>query len=69
MPVCASNYINSMRLNRWRAGHVIVRALPPIPTAGLTLDDMPALMERCHADMQRCIAELDARVAVLDQGA
>jgi 1-acyl-sn-glycerol-3-phosphate acyltransferase len=66
VPVCASTYRRSMRLHRWRAGHIIVRALPPIPTEGLTLDDMPTLMAQCHVQMQHCIAELDARVAELD---
>lgn len=66
VPICTSTYKRTMRLNRWRAGHIIVRALPPISTAGLSLDDMPALMEQCHAQMQHCIAELDARVAQMD---
>ncbi|MDT8990973.1 1-acylglycerol-3-phosphate O-acyltransferase [Curvibacter sp. APW13] len=69
VPVCASTYKRSMCLNRWRAGHIIVRSLPPIPTTGMSLDDMPALMDRCHAQMQQCIAELDARVAELDSAA
>lgn len=67
VPVCASNYKRSMRLNRWRAGHIIVRSLPPISTEGMTLDDMPALIDRCHGQMQQCIAELDVRVAQLDR--
>jgi 1-acyl-sn-glycerol-3-phosphate acyltransferase len=66
VPICASTYKRTMRLNRWRAGHIIVRALSPIATQGLTLDDMPVLMERCHAQMKQCIDELDARVAELD---
>ena len=36
-----------------------MRALPPIPTAGMTLDDMPKLMAQCQAQMQACIDELD----------
>lgn len=67
VPVCASTYRRSMRLNRWRAGHIVVRALPPIPTAGCTLDDMPRLMAQCHAQMTQCIAELDRQVATLNR--
>lgn len=63
VPLCASNYKRNMRLNRWHSGKVIIRALPPIPTTGLTLDDMPALMERCREQMLTCIAELDAQAA------
>jgi 1-acyl-sn-glycerol-3-phosphate acyltransferase len=60
VPVCCSSYKNTMRLNAWRSGKVIVRSLAPIPTVGMTLDDMPALMERCREQMVECIAELDA---------
>ncbi len=63
VPLCASNYKRDMRLNRWRSGKLCIRVLPPIPTTGLTLDDMPALMERCRAQMLACIAELDAQTA------
>lgn len=63
VPLCCSNYKSSMRLNRWRSGSVIVKTLPPIPTVGLTLDDMPALMARCRSEMEACLAELDTRVA------
>ncbi len=66
--ICASNYVRSMRLNRWRAGHVLVRALPPVLTTGLTLEDLPELMQRCHALMRQCIDELDAQVRALDAG-
>lgn len=59
VPVCANNYIRGWRLNRWRAGDVHMRALPPIPTAGLTADDVPALMARCETLMRDAVAELD----------
>ena len=60
VPVCCSSYHGHIRLNRWHAGTVAIRALPPIPTEGLTPNDATALMERCREDMLRCIAELDA---------
>ena len=61
VPMCCSSYKQSMRLNRWRSGKVIIRALPAIPTVGLTLDDMPDLMAQCRAQMLDCLASLDAR--------
>jgi len=64
VPLCCSSYKSTMNLNRWRSGNIIVKTLAPIPTAGLTLDDMPALMEQCRAQMVACIAELDARTQV-----
>jgi 1-acyl-sn-glycerol-3-phosphate acyltransferase len=63
VPVCCSSYKKAMRMNRWRSGTVIVKTLAPIPTAGMTLEDMPALIDDCRAKMQSCIAELDARAA------
>lgn len=62
MPLCSS-YKKTMRLNRWHAGTVKIRALAPIPSVGLTPDDVPALMQRCHDTMRACIAEMDAEIA------
>ncbi|WP_395501719.1 1-acylglycerol-3-phosphate O-acyltransferase [Ectopseudomonas mendocina] len=63
IPVCVSNYSQSMRLNRWNSGHILIRSLPAIPTAGLSLDDMPALIERCQQAMSECIASMDQELA------
>ena len=60
VPLCCSNYRRSMRLNRWHSGKLVIRTLPPIPTAGLSLDDMPELMARCRQQMADCIDTLDA---------
>ncbi len=60
VPICCSNYKRTMRLNRWHSGNLRIRALPPVSTVGMTLDDMPVLMERCREQMVTCIAELDA---------
>ncbi len=65
VPVCANNYTRTMNLNRWVGGVVVMRALPPIPTTGLTVDDVPALMERCHAAMAACISQLDQEAKTL----
>ena len=58
--LCCNDYVRHMQLNRWRGGELRVRTLEPIPTAGLTLDDVPALMAQCHARMQACIGALNA---------
>lgn len=63
MPLCTSSYKRTMRLNRWRAGAVKIRSLAPIPTVGLTQENLPALMQQCHRQMQACIAELDFEIA------
>lgn len=33
-------------------GHIILQYLNPMPTAGLTMDDLPSLMNRVHELMQ-----------------
>ena len=57
--VCVSNYVTHMKLNRWNSGEVLIRSLAPIPTAGLTTEDVPALMQACQAQMDECIAAID----------
>ena len=59
VPICVNNYVRSMDLRRWESGRVELRALPPIPTEGLTHKDIPDLMARCHEQMKVCIDELD----------
>ncbi|MBB4819750.1 1-acyl-sn-glycerol-3-phosphate acyltransferase [Pseudomonas alcaligenes] len=63
IPVCVSNYVKQMRLNRWNSGKVIIRALPAIPTAGLSLDDLPMLIEECRQKMLDCINAMDRELA------
>jgi 1-acyl-sn-glycerol-3-phosphate acyltransferase len=63
IPVCASTYVNHLRLNRWNSGEIMIRSLPAIPTAGLTQDDLPQLIETCRNQMQQCIAEMDKQLS------
>ncbi|MEN0108075.1 MAG: 1-acylglycerol-3-phosphate O-acyltransferase [Pseudomonas sp.] len=63
LPVCVSSYSATMQLNNWNSGDITIRSLPPIPTVGLTNEDIPALMEKCHAQIQATIAELDRDIA------
>ena len=62
VPVCVSSYVKHMRLNRWRSGKILIRSLPAIPTAGLSLDDMPLLMAQCREQMRECIASMDRQL-------
>lgn len=63
VPVCVSSYIKHMRLNRWRSGKILIRSLPAIPTAGLTLDDMPMLIAECREQMRTCIEAMDRQLS------
>jgi 1-acyl-sn-glycerol-3-phosphate acyltransferase len=62
VPVCVSTYVRDMRLNAWDSGRVMIRSLPPISTTGMTADDIPQLIERCHAQMQASIEQMDAHL-------
>ena len=59
IPLCANNYVRALDLNRWHSGDIILRALSPISTTGMTIEDVPALIERCREQMKTCIAGLD----------
>lgn len=62
VPVCVSSYIKQMNLSRWRSGKILIRSLPAIPTAGLSMDDMPLLIAQCREQMRDCIASLDRQL-------
>ena len=62
VPVCVSSYIKHMHLNRWHSGEILIRSLPAIPTAGLSLDDLPQLIEQCREQMRECIEAMDRQL-------
>ncbi|MDX1800569.1 MAG: 1-acylglycerol-3-phosphate O-acyltransferase [Marinobacter sp.] len=53
--VCAEPYHGRTQGLAGRRQPVAVKILPPVPTAGLTSADLPALMDRCHRQMQAAI--------------
>lgn len=58
--VCASTY-RSETTGFWcRRCPVTVQILPPVETTGLTDDDIPELVQRCHQQMQQTINSLPA---------
>lgn len=56
--VCARQYEDKTLGLGGRREPVPIRILPPIETTGLTTDDIPELMARCHQRMAETIAEL-----------
>lgn len=56
--VCARQYEDKTLGLSGRREPVPIRILPPIETTGLTTDDIPELMARCHQRMAETIAEL-----------
>ena len=63
IPVCVSTYVNHLHLNRWNSGEIMIRSLPAIPTAGLTQDDLPQLIDTCRTQMQQCIDAMDQQLS------
>ena len=63
VPVCVSSYAGRLKLNSWDSGRILIRSLPAIPTLGLTLEDLPQLVERCQNLMHECIEQLDHQLA------
>ena len=63
IPVCVSTYVNHLHLNRWNSGEIMIRSLPAIPTAGLSQDDLPQLIDTCRTQMQQCIDAMDQQLS------
>lgn len=62
VPVCVSRYARRLSINGWRRQRVIIRSLPPIATAGLSQQDVAALVEQCRTQMQTCIDLMEREV-------
>lgn len=56
--VCFNNYALDVDLGRLNAGTIRTKVLEPIPTIGLTRDDVPALLEKCHKLMSAEVERL-----------
>jgi 1-acyl-sn-glycerol-3-phosphate acyltransferase len=61
LPIALAGTRHCIRKGSWLVGHAraIARVLPPIETAGLTMDDVPELRERVRAMIS------EARTALL----
>lgn len=66
VPICASTYPGKIDLNKWRAGTVILKVLPPIDAESIEKRDLPELRTGTRELMARTIEELDQRVAGYD---
>jgi 1-acyl-sn-glycerol-3-phosphate acyltransferase len=53
-----SRYAKDVDFNRFHAGHVKMSFLEPIPTVGMTLDDMPDLVNKCREKLEAEISRL-----------
>lgn len=64
-PVVASTYKRRLDFSKWRSGNARIKIMEPIPTLGLSIDDLDELMARVHALMEQTLADLDQRIAQL----
>ena len=67
VPVCVSTYSQHLKLNRWHSADIQIRSFPAIPTDGVTLDDLPQLMEQCREQMRECIEAMDRELLAEQQ--
>jgi 1-acyl-sn-glycerol-3-phosphate acyltransferase len=65
LPLVVSDTETGIDLSRFKAGHVIAKALPAISTEGMTRADSKELAERVHALMKAEIEILNREVASL----
>ncbi|EAT11833.1 1-acyl-sn-glycerol-3-phosphate acyltransferase [Oceanobacter sp. RED65] len=59
VPVCCSPYLKELNLNACKSGTAYIKALPPISTKGLTLDDAENLMKQCQELVQQEVESLE----------
>lgn len=61
-PVVFSSYAKTLDLNKWNSGKIIAECLPPIPTKGMTKDDLESLMNQTRKAMEDCLNRLDREI-------
>lgn len=62
-PVVCSSLHKTLDYRKWHAGNILTTMGEPIPTKGLTMDDVDELRNKVKSKMQEMIAELDAELA------
>jgi 1-acyl-sn-glycerol-3-phosphate acyltransferase len=63
VPFAWSNYVGKINFNKWHSGTILMETLPPISTAGMTIEDATNLKDLTHKIMSEAINRLDAEVA------
>jgi len=59
IPICVSSYSGKLNFKKLRAGHIIIRALPPISSKGYDKSNLDELAQKCHNIMDKEIKKLD----------
>ena len=58
-PIAISDYQHTLDLNKLVAGHVVAKALTPIETKGLTLDDVERIKNQAEEAIRKSVLELN----------
>ncbi|KAJ3736166.1 hypothetical protein DFJ43DRAFT_990141 [Lentinula guzmanii] len=64
VPIVTENYWRIYRDGFFGTGVIKIRVLPPIPTEGLTVNDVPALTERIRDQMLDALHDISVKVEV-----
>jgi 1-acyl-sn-glycerol-3-phosphate acyltransferase len=62
VPIAISTYTKHLKLGHWSAGKIIIQVLPPIPTAGLTLEDVNQIKDQAFHLIKETIDHLDHEI-------
>ncbi|RMF16252.1 MAG: 1-acylglycerol-3-phosphate O-acyltransferase [Gammaproteobacteria bacterium] len=60
IPVCVTGYLEALKARGADARKALIEVLAPIPTVGMTAEDVPRLMELCRQRMHETIERLEA---------
>ncbi|KAJ7228188.1 hypothetical protein GGX14DRAFT_412214 [Mycena pura] len=63
IPLVVENYWHLFHKNTFESGVIRVRVLPPVPTAGLTVADIPDLSARVREQMLAALVDISRKVS------
>ena len=62
VPIAISSYTKHLDIGRWKTGKIIVNVFPPIPTIGVTIEDVNDLLNQSYQVIKNGVLELDNEI-------
>jgi len=62
VPIAISSYTKHLKIGKWNSGKIIVQVLPPISTAGLTVDDVERILNQSYHSIKDTVQALDNEI-------
>jgi 1-acyl-sn-glycerol-3-phosphate acyltransferase len=62
VPIAISSYTKHLKLDQRHAGKIIVKILDPIPTIGLTMEDVDKILNQSYQGIKGTVQELDNEI-------